>query len=62
MPFMQPQVYRGEYFEVNTSAGTEIVPTDVIGRTMNAHVDALLNYLECTPEPFRDACGPAPTI
>lgn len=28
MAFMQPQVYRGMYFEVETTHGTEIVPRD----------------------------------
>lgn len=56
MSFMQPQVYKGEYFQVNTSAGTEIVPADVIGRTMNVHVDALLNYLEGRPDDPDEVC------
>ncbi len=50
MSFMQPQIYRADYLKVNTSIGTEIVPCDVIGRTMNVHIDALLNYLEGTPD------------
>lgn len=50
MSFMQPQIYLTYYFVVNTSMGTEIVPYDVIGRTMNVHVDALLDYLEGTPD------------
>ena len=56
MSFMQPQIYRGTYFKVNTSCGTEIVPTDVIGRTMNVHVEALLNYLEGTPDDDDEMC------
>lgn len=56
MSFMKPQVYKGEYFEVNTSAGTEIVPTDYVGRTMAVHVDALLNYLEGTPDDPEEVC------
>ena len=27
--FMQPEIYEGDYWEVETDAGTEIVPTDV---------------------------------
>lgn len=53
---MQPQVYKGEYFKVDTSEGTEIVPVDVVGRTMNAHVDALLNYLEGRPTDPEEVC------
>ncbi len=30
MAFMQPQIYRAEYFKVDTSMGTEIVPCDVV--------------------------------
>lgn len=49
MPFMQKQVYHGGYFEIDTDQGTEIVPDDVIGRTMNTDVSAFLNYLEGKP-------------
>jgi hypothetical protein len=55
--FMQPEVYRGDYFSVNTSAGTEVVPCDVIGRTMDVHVEALLNYLEGTPDDPDETCA-----
>lgn len=54
--FMRPYIEHGDYFKVNTSAGTEIVPCDVIGRTMNVHVDALLNYLEGTPDDPEELC------
>lgn len=47
--FMQPQIEFGYYFEVETNVGTEIVPADVIGRTCDTHVEALLNYLEGDP-------------
>lgn len=47
--FMQPQVYQDTYFEVDTTAGTELVPSDVIGRTMSVDVSALLDYLEGEP-------------
>ena len=52
MSFMKPQIYRGDYFEVDTSTGTEIVPADIVGggRTASIAVEALLNYLEGTPD------------
>lgn len=56
MSFMQPQVYLGEYFRVNTSAGTEFVPCDIIGRTMAVHVEALANYLEGKPDDPEECC------
>jgi len=56
MSFMQPQVYRGLYFKVNTSQGTEIVPSDTIGRTMAVDVSALLNYLQGTPDDPEEMC------
>lgn len=56
MSNMQPQIYHGVYFEVDTNEGTEIVPCDLIGRTMNVHVDALLNYLSGTPEDPEEMC------
>ena len=46
MSFMKPEVYKGLYFQVETTHGTEIVPVDAIGRTAVTHVKALLNYLE----------------
>ncbi len=49
MSFMQPQVFEDDYFEVDTTIGTEIVPADLIGRTCATHVEALLNYLEGKP-------------
>lgn len=49
MGFMEPQVYKDSFFRVETTAGTEIVPSDVLGRTMSTHVDAMLDYLEGTP-------------
>jgi len=49
MAFMQKQVYFGGYFEIETNQGTEIVPADVIGRTMGTHVEAFNNYLEGKP-------------
>lgn len=49
MSFMHPQVYEDDYFEIDTTAGTEIVPGDVIGRTCATHVEAFLNYLEGSP-------------
>jgi len=49
MSFMHPQVYEDDFFEIDTTDGTEIVPGDVIGRTCATHVEALLNYLEGSP-------------
>lgn len=53
---LQPQVYEGDYFEVETTHGTEIVPTDVIGRTVDTHVEALLGYLEGKPNDPEQTC------
>ena len=52
MSFMNPQIYRGDYFEIDTSTGTEIVPADIVGggRTASIAVEALLNYLEGPPD------------
>lgn len=47
--FLKPEIAFDEYFEVETTCGREIVPTDVIGRTMNVDVSALLDCLEGTP-------------
>lgn len=49
MSFMHPQVYEDDYFEIDTTHGTEIVPGDLIGRTCATHVEAFLNYLSGTP-------------
>ena len=49
MSFMQPQIYAGQFFRIETTAGTEIVPADDIGRTCGTDVSAFLNYLEGTP-------------
>ncbi len=43
--FMQPQVYRGAYFAIDTSEGVEIVPADVIGRTMSTVAEVFANYV-----------------
>ena len=43
---MRPQVYKGLYFNVETSIGTECVPADVIGRTCGTAAEAFLNYVE----------------
>lgn len=48
MQFMKPEIYRGGYFKVNTSAGTEIVPAD--GVAMTVHVTALLTSLIGRPD------------
>jgi hypothetical protein len=48
MAFMQPQVYQGQYFAIETSIGTEFVPADVIGRTVGTAAEAFENYCEGT--------------
>ena len=56
MSFMQQQIYESYYFEIETTAGTEIVPADVIGRYALTPVESFLNYLEGTPlDPDGDA-------
>ena len=49
MSFMQKEIFHGLYFAVDTSCGTEVVPSDVIGRTCSTDVSALLDYLEGKP-------------
>lgn len=49
MAFMKPEIYKGLYFAIETTCGTEIVPADVIGRTVGTHVEAFANYLEGAP-------------
>ena len=49
MSFMQKQVEFGSYFEIDTTAGTEIVPANVIGRTVGTDVSAFADYLEGEP-------------
>lgn len=56
MSHMEKQVEFSEYFAVETDAGLEIVPTYVIGRTMDTHVEALLNYLEGKPLDEEETC------
>ena len=41
MPHMQTEVVFGTYFEVDTTHGTEIVPTDACGHTMTTVAEAL---------------------
>ena len=54
--FMQPDVREGDYFEVSTSYGMEVVPTDVCGRTMTTIADALRLYLDGKPTDEDDEC------
>ncbi|QBQ74420.1 hypothetical protein BcepSauron_040 [Burkholderia phage BcepSauron] len=49
MSHMIPHVEFGQYFSIDTDHGTEIVPADVIGRTVGTHVEAFANYLEGKP-------------
>lgn len=32
--FMKPALYKGAYYEVETTAGTEVVPEDVVGEAV----------------------------
>lgn len=49
MRFMQPQVYEGMFFEIDTSAGTEVVPADVVGRFCLTPASVFTDYLEGKP-------------
>lgn len=49
MPHMQTEVVFGTYFEVDTTHGTEIVPTDACGHTMTTVAEALMLYLNGAP-------------
>lgn len=49
MSFMQKEICFGSYFSIETTCGTEIVPSDVQGRTVSTHVEAFLDYLEGNP-------------
>lgn len=53
---MNPEIKFGMYFEVETNHGSEIVPSDVCGRTAATHVEALLNYLEGKPMDEDELC------
>jgi hypothetical protein len=44
--FMRPYIERGEFFRVETTHGTEIIPADVIGRTVGTAAEAFANYCE----------------
>ena len=46
MSFMQPQIEFAQYFEVDTTHGTFIVPADVVGSTMSAAPEAFADYVE----------------
>lgn len=50
MSFMKPQIYQGRYFQVNTSAGLETVPCDVVGSRGLARPDDMLAFLEGVPD------------
>src|SRR5512146_2117415 len=41
---MQPEVYYGEYYSVETTAGTEIIPVDVSGKVSS--IRELTDYCE----------------
>ncbi len=44
--FMQPEIYFGSYFEVETVLGTEIVPGDVTSRTASTIAEYFADYVE----------------
>lgn len=47
--FLQPVIFMDWYFEIETTAGTECVPSYLIGRTADTHVEGFLDYLEGEP-------------
>lgn len=52
--FMRPEVYKGTYYAVETTAGTEIVPTEVCGTfrpNEDDFVDFLTDYCEGDIDP-----------
>lgn len=49
MGFMQPQVFHGGYFKIETTIGTEIVPAHVVGQTTDTHTKRFYNYVEGRP-------------
>lgn len=44
--FMTPDIYFGGFFLVETSAGTECIPADVIGRTCSTAAESFADYCE----------------
>jgi hypothetical protein len=48
--FMKPHIEHGDYFAVDTSSGTEIVPCDVCGYAGSAEAQDLRDYLEGKPD------------
>ena len=44
MGFMEPEIYHGAYYSVETDCGTEIIPEDVAGRVN--HNSDLQDYCE----------------
>lgn len=54
--FMKPVIERGHYFQVNTSAGTEFVPADVVGYATELPVSELKQYLEGKPDDADEVC------
>jgi hypothetical protein len=49
--FLRPSIEHGEYFQVNTSAGTEVVPADVLSLRVEAvQASVLRDYLEGAPD------------
>lgn len=49
MSFMQKQIIYDLCFIVETTHGSEVIPSDVLNRTAATHVEAMLDYLEGTP-------------
>ena len=54
--FMQPQIYEGRYFTVDTSHGSEIVPCDVAGIYDDTTAETLQPYLQGKPQYADDKC------
>lgn len=43
---MQPVIEHAQYFQLETTAGTETIPADVIGRTVGTAAETFANYCE----------------
>lgn len=64
MAFMQPQVYEGTYFQIETTAGTETVPADLVHHQVgvstkhNSLASDAVAYLEGTPINYDEVLVP----
>ena len=53
--FMEPEIYYGTAYEVDTTHGTEIIPVDVVGAVTD--IQQLRDYCEGDPLSFREVTG-----